>query len=185
MDDSALAEEYSALDYEKSIKKNRLVYKPEGSLIFSTILDHILLVIIVGVGSVSLYKEITVAPSNLFAIIILSFAITWLISSVFLNNSLIKIRGKNLTDNRKDILTVMDKFFGSYNFIINNEKMMRSFKPSYSPIWGRIITILFDGDVIYLNITTLGKSDSPTMVHGLLNYIKAKRIARYYRLHYS
>jgi len=185
MDDNSLADKYSHLDYEKSIKRQRLIYKPEGSLIFEIIPYYIFLIVFVGLGFAILFQQITDPHRNPVTIGVILFALTLLISNAVLKNHLVKFEGKIAGIDRNDIFEMMDKFFSSYDFVVNDERIMRSFKPEGSPIWGRIITILFDGNTMYLNIITLGRSNSPTWIHAPLNYIKAKRIARYYRLHYT
>jgi hypothetical protein len=172
------------IDYEKSIKKQRLVNKSVGSSIFNEGFDYILVWALIAITSYDLFKQLTNAHSDNTDIGLCSFVIVWLIVNLFFNNILVKIQGKSIEKNKEDILNTFDAFYTSYNFIINNDQMMRSFEPEGSPVWGRRITILFKDDLMYLNITALGKTNSPTWIHGLFNFIKAKRIARYYRKHY-
>jgi len=172
------------VDYEKSIKRQRLVYKPTGSVVFNKIFDYGLSIFFIGIAIDGLFQSIRDHQTNIFSLGISSLVIVWLTSNLYFNNNLVKFQGKSIEKNKEDLLNTLDVFFSSYNFIINNDEMMRSFQPHGNPIWGRIITVLFKDDLIYLNITTLGRSDSPTWIHGLFNFIKAKRIARYYRKHY-
>lgn len=173
------------VDYEKSIKRHRLVNKLVGSSIFNEGFDNILIWVIIAIASYELFKQLTNVHIDTMNIGIYSFIIIWLSVNLFFNNLLVKIEGKTIVKNKEDILNTLDVFFPSYNFIINNDEMMRSFQPTGNPIWGRIITVLFKDDLIYLNITTLGKSNSPTWIHGLYNFIKTKRIANYYRSHFN
>ncbi|MHB8208701.1 hypothetical protein [Mucilaginibacter sp.] len=172
------------VDYEKSIKRQRLAYKPTGSVVFTQIFDYGLYIFFIGIAVDGLFQCIRAHQTNFFSLEISSFVIPWLTSNLFFNNNLVKFQGKSVAKNKEDLLNTLDVFFPSYNFIINNDEMMRSFEPNGNPIWGRIITILFKDDLIYLNITTLGRSDSPTWIHGLFNFIKAKRIVRYYNKYY-
>ena len=186
MDDTTLAEIKPAINYEKSLKWHRLVYRPSAWLIFNSIFSYILyFLFMTGVFMISLFKPISGSHEPLWLVILGVLIIAWMLSNVFFKNALVKIEGKTIADDKINILSVMDEYFSSYDFVINNEQMMRSFKPANNPIWGRIITILFDGNDMYLNITTLGKTNMPTAIHDFSNYIRARRIAKYYREHYS
>lgn len=121
-------------------------------------------------------------PLQLLPIIIVFDA--WLIMTIVLRNSLVKIEGSSVEKNKDDILETLNEYYSDLDFQINNENILRSFKGPYQPIWGRVITVIFDGSAMYLNIIKLGKSDSPTIIHGLFCYLKAKRIAKYYTQHY-
>ena len=185
MDDTTLASDSPEVDYEKSVKSGWIVYKNSIFAMFGGVMSFLLYTFLIVIASLGLLSELNDHSINIVNIALPLFVIFWLVSNIIFNNVLVKVEGKSREDNKATILSIIDDNFSSFDFIINNEKVMRSFKPVGSPMWGRIITILFEGDTIYLNITTLGRSNSPTMIHGLLNYIKAKRIARYYRLHYS
>jgi len=128
---------------------------------------------------------INLEPLPVIWLFILTVLIIWMILNLILGNSLVKIKGTNVTENKRHMITTLDNFYNGLIFQTNNEKLMRSFKPSYKPICGRVVTVIFESSSMYLNITKLGKSDSPTLIHGLLNYLKAKRIAKYFETHYG
>ena len=184
MNDSLPTPFDTELNYEKSIKTQRLVNKPTGSAIFNEGFDYILIWLSIAAAFYGLFKQLTNVHSDGTEIGFYLFIIIWLAVNLFFNNILVKIQGKTIEKNKEDILNTFDAFYTSYDFIINTTDMMRSFEPEGSPVWGRKITILFKDDLMYLNITALGKTNSPTWIHGLFNFIKAKRLARYYRKHY-
>lgn len=100
--------------------------------------------------------------------------------SIFYRNAFVIIKTGDLIQNKQKIKEALDAFYSDLNYQVNDELIIRSVTPVGSPIWGRIITILFDNDSIYLNITSLGKGNSTSFAHGLLNYLKARKIAAYY-----
>lgn len=180
-----LAEHDLKINIEKSVNKRRLCYRFSGGEIFSEVLSYLFAFVFLGILNAIVIKGALNSPISFAWLLLIIIIDTWMILNIILRDSLVRIEGNSIEKNKADILLVLKKYYPKLDFQINDEKILRSFKGAYHPIWGRVVTAIFDGDAIYLNITKLGKSDSPTMIHGLLNYIKAKRIARYYRLHYS
>jgi len=169
------------IDYQQSIKKQRLEFKKIGS---NTIVNYALclLIIIITVYSIFQYEIGNQTYSSALGVYL--FVIIWLSVNLSLNNALIKIHGKNVAENKTDIIKTLDALYISHNLIINKNRIMTSFE-FYAPVWNREITLLFDENIMYLNITTIGRTHSPTWIHGLYNFIKAKRIARYYKSHFN
>jgi len=185
MDDTTLAEDSPKVDYEKSIKRQWMVYTNGIFGMTGGVFSFFFYAFFIIIASLGVSNAIIGQPISAPALLIPLFVLIWMITNIIFNNSLVKVKGKDLKNNKKNILEVIDEKFSNYDFVINDDQMMRSFRPFENPIWGTIITILFDGDTMYLNITSLGRSNSTTMIHGLYNFIKAKRIAKYYREHYS
>jgi len=182
-DDNYLANAAPEVNYEKSIKRHLLVYKITPGFVISSIISYILFIVFV-IGPLLICIQST-GPNSLIVRCCCILFVLWMVSNVVLKNACVKIEDKSIKGNKENILATMDHFFSDYDFIINDDKMMRSFTKTPSMIWGRIITILIDNDVLYLNISSTGKSDSPTLTHGLFNYLKAKRIAKYYKEYYG
>lgn len=179
-----LADNDLKIDVEKSIQKQRLIYRFSAAEIFNAILSYLLLFIIVGALN-AICISILLKPFISYTLIFLTILIdTLVVLNIILRDTLIRIEGNNIEENKTDILAVLSQYYPKDNFQIHEQNMLRSFKGSYQPIWGRIITVIFDGSTMYLNITKLGKSDAPTMIHGLQCYLKSKRIARYYKQHH-
>ena len=119
---------------------------------------------------------------------LIAFAITllWMLLCIIFRSALIKIEGKSITSNKKDISDTLNHFF--VDVVLNEDELyvLRSFKPSGGwPIWGRIITVLLKDNIIYLNITSTGKTDTPTYIHGFYDYLRARRIAEFYKSFYE
>ncbi|WP_179412136.1 hypothetical protein HDF19_02530 [Mucilaginibacter sp. E4BP6] len=184
MDNTSIADFSPEINYNKSLEKHRLIYKITGWLIFSLVFGYAFYLLMMFAAFQPLLHLITGHAEPIGLITCSLLVVSLMIFNIFCNNAFTKIEGKNLEDNKRYILLTMDEFFSNYDFKVNDDKIMRSFMPKGSPIWGRIITILFDGNDMYLNITSLGKSNSPTLVHGLINYLKARRIKKYFAKNY-
>jgi len=180
--DNPVTEDFSPqIDYEKSIQKHRLIYKITPVRVFCEAVNWLMFSLFIFISLQPLLFGRTASTGVVILIILFN---TWMLSNAILNYSLVKIPGKTIDENKTVIRFAINEFLTVKDFKVDNEIMMRSFKPNGRPFWGKIVTILFDGTEMYLNITTTGKTDNPTMIHGLRNYIRAKRIARYYRKHY-
>ena len=171
------------VNFEKSIKKQRLIYKMTGSVIFNYVFGYIMMLFYMAFGIIIFWFHGRYAPLWLWLVFVLY--ISWMIANLFLRDSLIKIDGRELSVNKQNMVLTLDEFYRNLTFQVDSENELRSVKPSYRPIWGRVITVFFDKNCIYLNISTLGKDDLPTFVHGFTNYLKARRIAKYFRANYQ
>ncbi|WP_158989960.1 hypothetical protein [Mucilaginibacter sp. L196] len=177
--DNPVTEDFSPeINYEKSIQKHRLIYKITGGRVFSEAANWLMFSLFI---FISLQPLLFGRTPSTGVVILITLFISWMLSNALLNYSLVKIPGTTINENRAAIRLAINKFVTVKDFKVDNDVMMRSFKPTGHPFWGKIVTILFDGTEMYLNITSTGKSENPTMIHGLRNYIKAKRIARYYK----
>ena len=168
---------------EKSIKNQRLVYKITTWFIIRTLISYIITIALI-ICFLPLFKLFDGPYGYIERFLCSGLLILWMLTSIYLKNKLVRIEGKNLAENKENILSTMDNFFSKYDFKINNEKMMRSSTPTNRSEWGRLITILFDDKIMYLNITTLSLLNWPILTHGPVNFIMAKRIAKYYREYY-
>jgi hypothetical protein len=76
--------------------------------------------------------------------------IIWTIFNIVLREVFIKIEGKGIAENKRDIISTLIEFYNNPDFQVDEEKIIRSFKPSYLPIWGRLITV-FVGRKLHLS----------------------------------
>jgi len=172
------------INYEESLKKHQLIYKMTGWRMIATFVYYLLFC-----GTLAILTELLFSDFYRDALFIKAICLLiaiWIIVNIFFNNLLVKISCNNSKPNKNDILETMYEFFPAYNFTVNNKQMMRSVAyVGRRYVMHTVITILFDNDSIYLNVATLGATNLPSFVHGILNYIKAKRIAKYFKSHYG
>ncbi len=163
------------VDIEKSLKRGRLVFKLTGSYIFTTLLIYLAVLILIAVFAGALLNpKISHPPA---VTIISSLIFLWLIANLVLTNSLVKIEGKDIASNRANMKDYLESFYSDIDLQPGEQRMIRNFKPIGWLNWGRIITVIFDENSMYINITTLGRGNSASPFHGLVNYLKCRRIA--------
>ena len=180
MDETLPLDTFPQVNYEKSITRKRLVYKKTSDILFNYLVGYPLACFYIFIGITPLLFKSTTGSYAPMWLILCSVVFTcWMFANLIMTNALVEFNGKDKIINRKNILTALDAFYDNLEYQIDEENVLRSIKPTGDPIWGRIITVLFSENFVYLNITTLGKTENPTFVHGFFNYIKARRIIRY------
>jgi len=173
------------IDFDKCIKSQRLKYSLNAGYVFSIVLSFLFSLFYIFIVSIPLLALIGGTNVPLWLILCSVVLILWMLANMILNNAFVRINGNNDTKNRENLQKVLASFYEDLDIQINNEKMMRSYKPTGRPIWGRMVTIVFDNNIMLLNITKLGKTNTPTFIHGFFNYLKAKKIKKNYELFFS
>lgn len=163
------------VNFTKSIAKQRLIYKMTGEVVFSYIISYFLMLFYMTLAIVPILAYFNEPYMPVWPLVCCLFLIFMILSIVF-RNAFVTLDIKN----KQKVKEVLDTFYADLLFQVDEANILRSIKPLGHPIWGRVITVLFSNDAIYLNITTLGKGESPTFIHGLLNYYRARKIARYF-----
>ncbi|MDN3580601.1 hypothetical protein [Mucilaginibacter flavus] len=171
------------VNYPKSIIKNKLIYKITGGVIFDYVISYSIMSVFLFVFLIPILTSISGSKELIWAVPICVAIELFMVLSMFYRNAFVITKGEDISQNKQKITEVLDAFYADLDYQVNDELIMRSITPVGSPIWGRIITILFDDNLIYLNITSLGKGNTTSTAHGFLNYLKARKIAAYYNLH--
>lgn len=174
-----------SINYEKSIEKQRLVYNKTGSYLLNIVFIYVNAALYILIGTVPLLALIAGSNIPVWLVFCSLIFVTWMLANIAAKDVFIKIEGKGNKENRESILKALNSFYDDLYIQINSEKMIWSLKPTGRPFWGRMITIVFDNNIILLNITKLGKDQSPTFVHSFFNYLEAKKIKNYYVKHLS
>lgn len=151
------------------------MFKLAGSYVFNTVLIYLaVLILIAALTGALLNRKISHPPGFT---VISCLTVLWLIANLILTNSLVKIEGKDITSNRAVIKDCLEAFYNDIDLQPGGQRMIRNFKPAGWLNWGRIITVIFDENSMFINITTLGRGNSASPFHGLTNYLKCRRIA--------
>lgn len=170
------------INLSKSMRRNRLFYKRTPGSIVDQVLNYAAIVMLFLCATLPLL----VKPTRLYqlpvihSVLILCF-VSYLFLTVYLMNRLVKSKGINLYHNRKNIEEVLSEYFDQLRPEDCGKGVVRYVKHAGFVSWGRIITVLFDGNKVYLNITTLGRGDSVSIFHGLTNYIKCRQIIKKFK----
>jgi len=168
------------IDFNTSIQQQRIVYKKTPDFILECI--TLVFTTAFAVGPVTFLAFITF--QSIFDIFQVMLCLIWdafIGINIVLLHTLVKIDGKNKRDNKRDILKVLSK-----NYQLQKEHPMRNgiirdIQVDTFSRWGRVITCLFDDNCVYINVTTVYKTDSFSCFNGLYNYNKCKKIAKDFR----
>ena len=164
----------TTIDLKKSISNKRLTYK---SGVERTDFPIMLFcsIIMIGLALILLVTKFKVMPIPVLLLVI-GF-ISWMMANVILFNTLVKVIGIDINNNRSDIICVLNEYF-NLNLFDNNQTIIREIRSSGFIHWGRIITVLLDDNSVYINIKTVGRADGISPFHGFTNYLKCKRIEK-------
>jgi hypothetical protein len=173
---------YLPINYEKSIKRQRLIYKMSFDVVFDYFFVFaIALFLIAAITIPAIIKPVNISRVSIFYIIPVITIDLWIIVNVILTNSLIKINIDQSQLDKNGIELVLSNYFKNITLQKDGQKIFRFRKNSglFTGIFPKIITVLLAEQCIYINITALGRFDTLSPFHGLANYIKCKRIKEF------
>jgi hypothetical protein len=164
------------INREKSILKERLIYKPNWEYIFEVVFE------------ISLYSLWTIVsflvilePVNQinFAtlIVILSINILALISWLYIYK-LLKIEIYNSENDRKLLVEILKEEFPEFKINDNGLHMLRCKKNVGLFSWGKSLIVIFDEKKILINLSTLGRYETKSPLHSIINYLKLIKIRK-------
>ncbi|QEC79618.1 hypothetical protein [Mucilaginibacter ginsenosidivorax] len=167
---------FISVNVEKSIRYKILI--PQVSLInfFRYFLAWCL-----GLALIFVSIGVNLNPKNHYSLfstlVFYSFALFFTLNLVLLNN-LTHLKGFSEDANRADITAVLEEYFGNA-IPLATGRISRNVKAPKGLNSGRIVTVIFDRENVYINVTSIvGSRNIISPYHGLYNYIKCKRIAR-------
>lgn len=168
------------VDYTKSIAKQKLVYKSSVNLTFEHIVYYIGFITILSCPVAIVTMSLLWGKQDISIGIIVSLlvVIVWLVSNVVLLNAFVIIEGKQRDINKKDIITVLSKYKTLENLDQTKPNSIRDVKSTELFVNGRVVTCLFKGNKMYLNITSLLRGNSFSFFSGFYNYISCKLIEK-------
>ncbi|WP_448699986.1 hypothetical protein ACFGVR_22770 [Mucilaginibacter sp. AW1-3] len=170
------------VDYDKSLAKQRLVYKFSGWYVIDWVLltglFSLLAIEVLYVG----YEEYS-RDNNYPYLAIGILSVTWLIASFVFLNKLVAVKGtKTMLKNREDVRKTLAHFYDDLTYNYNSKNIIRDVVPTK---WsnGRILTVIFDesNDNIYFHRATLIRGSSISPVSGWINYWKCKNLAKHFK----
>jgi hypothetical protein len=174
---------YYPINYDKSIKKQRLVYDLNLTVIWSYIVCYFNAIVLFAIISVLLgwlFSSNSIGTTY-FSVIVLFLAIVLLLflaTNFILLNKTVKIDGIEKEANKNDMITVLSQYFELNNLDTNQKDIIRDVRRSRPMKLGRVVTCLFDDNLVFLNITRLERYNTFSPLSCLFNYYKCKRIAK-------
>jgi len=178
---------YYPINYDKSIQKQRLVYKLNMRLVWSYIVCYFaalaLYFMILGLlGEFVEGKSIDALYLLPLILLVSIIYLPFMITNLVLLNSTIIIIGKGNESNKTDIVTILNQYYKPDNLDSSQDGIIRDVRLSKHFRMGRIVTCLFDDDLIYLNITRLENLNTFSPFSSIYNYYKCKRIAKKFQI---
>lgn len=161
---------------EKSIHKKRLAYKMTSTQIFMTILDNLIWLILLSLPILIIANEKNhVGAAGLFILVALT-----LIFCVFLYfiNALVLIKGSNLSDNRKKMIELLNSKFPNLTIDNSGQNVIRCKRNTGPFNWEKEIIIIFNGNDILINDTTIGSLNIKSPFHAVFNYLRMQRLRK-------
>jgi hypothetical protein len=173
---------FYAIDYNKSIKKKRLVYKTGYSIVFEYIWYWLIILFSAGVVTLpAIVKPANVSHISIYYILFCIVFDFWLMLNVFFLNAFVEIQGQQKDLNKEDIINTLSEFYNLKNLNTSGNKIIRYVRLTGFFHGGRVVSVLLKDDIIYLNITTLLRYDGLSCFNGLYNYYKCRRIANRFK----
>jgi len=122
----------------------------------------------------------TSAPSALYYLLSLTFN-AWLVADMVLVNKLLVVQGRSEELNRKRMEMALRQFNNKMTTVVDEPRVTVKVTPVGWLSWGSIVTVLYEQDKAYLNISSLGAGrDNISPFHALYNYFKCKGLIGIY-----
>ena len=168
------------IDKNKSIKFKRIIFKTDWesilNLLYEVTFYSILPLIIIFLTFKSLEKISLIGLA--FIIIFCSIYFT----SWFLLGMLCRVKINDKIKDRDFLVETFSSAFPELPIIDNGINSIIAKRMGGFPITGRCLTILFDEEYAYINLTSYGKFESRSFLHSIGNYFKIKNVINDYKL---
>ena len=164
------------IDKEKTIQKERMIFKRNWEYYFVKISE----IIIYSLWTVSTIA-IVLNPKNAinqYAVIALISVNILLLVSWYYIYKLVKIEIPNPEINRKLFVEIVSKRFPDLQINDQGSNSLRSIKTVGLLNWGKSLMIIFDQNYVFINLTTLGRFETKSPFHSIVNYLKLKSIKK-------
>jgi hypothetical protein len=170
------------IDYEKSIKRHRLTFKMTTELFMTRLLDNSLWLIFLITAGLLFSNKNNYSNNNGVRFLVVFILITlWLLIGLLLLNKLVVVKGTNPLENRKLIIQIMNNKFPKLKLDDAGQKIIRYDLKTGLLTWGKRITVIFQNENIYLNITTTGRYDIKSPFHSVFHYFTLKSIGKQFK----
>lgn len=169
------------ISVNESINKKRLIYPIDFEVIFSYLMMYFLSLIL-PVCTVMVFisdKQHNREPLISFYIIAILIDL-WMIAGIYYTNKLVHFSDETLIDRQKDIISILKDYYPDTEFYANNSNLIRGEKEiGWLKMRARIITVILDGDNIYVNILNTYRGENFSPIQGVYNYFRSKKLTRY------
>jgi hypothetical protein len=158
---------------QPSIKNKRVFYQRSLWLVIHRILffftSLLTLAILIFGFVVAVFQSAIIF--SLFMIILS----VWMVLNLIFANKLTEINCCDQNKNRRLILKLLNERYHDLNIKDTCQSVIVDFRPSGAISNGRVITVIFNADDLYINIQVLFR-DSSSPYHGLITYLRCRTL---------
>jgi hypothetical protein len=173
------------IDFEKSVKRQRLTYKAKPLVILSQVYDWFMWLLLVCINVYFLFTALALlitrdqfSSSILITILILFTTFIGLVAGLYYLNKFLVINCSAPERDRKRVIELLNEKYPKINFDRSGQRINQYYKRVGLFSWGRRIVVLLEGENIYINMATLGRYDVPSAFHSVVNYWRLQIIRK-------
>jgi hypothetical protein len=168
---------FHTVDFDKSVKKRRLVYKTSGFLVFGYIMCvFVALMAMCCITGPAIFKISNISQISIYYIIFFVVFDVWMIANIIFLKSLVRVEGIQKNLNRKDMIILLSHTFDLRNLDTSDENIIRDIRLNDIFDGNRVITCLLNDNAVYLNVTSLLRGDVFSPFSGVYNFWRCRRI---------
>jgi len=159
-----------------SIQRSLLIYHFNTELFFNRLYENLIWIIILSLPILPLFHY----PNHITKIGAFLIVFFWVFmrGSLYFLNHLTIIKGKNRTTNGVILMEILKLRYPELKINDSGQHMIRCTKPTGLLTWGKQLTVIFDNDRMYLNLTTMGRYYIRSPFHAIFNWIKMRKLKR-------
>lgn len=164
------------LDLQKSIKRQRLIYRKTPLFFLNLLLNNAIWVLLL-VAPILLISN----PKNnigVLGVFILTPFILFLCAGMYFINTLVLIQGSNLEDNRKRIIQLARDKFPDMTIDETGKNIILLKRKTGFTTWGKQLTIIFTDKNVLINSATIGRHELKSPFHSISNYVRMKKLSK-------
>lgn len=167
------------INKEFSIKRSKLSYHFNTELLFHRIYENAILINLLMLPVFAALNHNYHNSSFVYYAILFFWLFTlW---HVYFINSLTIISGSNENLNRMMIVKIIKSRYPDLKINDSGQQVIRCTKSTGLLTWGKQLTVIFDQDRIFLNLTTFGRYQVRSLFHAYFNMIEMKKIKKEFR----
>jgi len=165
------------IDFEKSIRKRRLIYKGTFKERLRISLQNLFVGILALIVSLAIFIYVYFTGSQI-AILLAALPVLLVLISMTLINKLVKVEGTELRRNQSEIVRLLLSRYPGIQRHNCSERMLVITKGPRTSIFDKEILILLEDTHVYLNISMLGGGQWKYVFFSIPNYLRSRAVLR-------
>lgn len=167
------------IDFEKSIRKSRLIYKGTFMERLKISLRNLFIGILALIVSLAMFIYVYIYfGDNQLAILLATLPVLLILISMILINKLVKVEGTELRRNQSEIVRLLLSRYPGIQRHNCSERMLVITKGPRTSVFDKEILILLEDTHVYLNISMLGGGQWKYVFFSIPNYLRSRAVLR-------